>query len=442
MRHATVSIAVAALALSGAALFQAGPASAGDAPAAEWIKFFGGETMSSISSVAPTADGGLVAAGLSLPKGAQAEGYGSPYDVSLMKLGAGGAVEFASALISMNDSLNRDASVAVTSDGGYVVAGTVAEPKIDLKGLALGGDDAFVARLDPSGKTLWLKTYGGSDYDKASSVVEGPDGGFLLTGATRSREAGTGCGFDRLEFAPWAALLDSDGNLVGASCRGFGFDAKNAFSAWAPGRDAVFVAGDTGAGSATNVVAGTFGPGPQFKGFRRILGDGGSWNVTGVLGLGDGGLAAAGFRQDVLSDDSGKHRGFLAAFGPDLELLWQRQLEKWPVSYLFSLSGTKGGYVAAGAYVTAANLRDYVFDAFVVLADAEGNAYSELALSGSGADSATAAAELSGGGMAVAGYTESLDGDFSSRKGKVLPGDEGRRGAFVMRLPAPAPPGR
>jgi len=60
-----------------------------------------------------------------------------------------------------------------TRDGGYVIAGH--------SGLWLGSDFLLI-KTDPEGNMQWLRTYGGSDVDRAYAVAVADDGGYVLAG--------------------------------------------------------------------------------------------------------------------------------------------------------------------------------------------------------------------------------------------------------------------
>ena len=73
-------------------------------------------------------------------------------------------------------------AVRETSEGGYIVAGS---------SISFGSStDIWVLKLDSSGNVAWEKTYGGSDYDQASSIGQTPDGGYFLAGHSQSFGAG------------------------------------------------------------------------------------------------------------------------------------------------------------------------------------------------------------------------------------------------------------
>ena len=90
-------------------------------------------------------------------------------------------------------------SLIQTTDGGYAVAGYTSS-----KGA--GGYDAWVIRLDQEGNKVWDKTYGGSQDDGAWSLIQTTDGGYAVAGYTSSKGAG-GRDF-------WVIKLDSQGNIV------------------------------------------------------------------------------------------------------------------------------------------------------------------------------------------------------------------------------------
>jgi hypothetical protein len=81
------------------------------------------------------------------------------------------------------DSNDRALSVRQTTDGGYIVTGATAS-------FGAGNQDVYLVKTDPDGDSLWTRTYGGSRRDRGSSVVQTADGGYIVAGLTQSFGAG------------------------------------------------------------------------------------------------------------------------------------------------------------------------------------------------------------------------------------------------------------
>ncbi len=70
-------------------------------------------------------------------------------------------------------------SIAQTTDGGYIIAGWT-------NSFGSGNADVYLVKTDSIGDTLWTKTYGGTEYDRGFSVCQTTDGGYAIAGETNS----------------------------------------------------------------------------------------------------------------------------------------------------------------------------------------------------------------------------------------------------------------
>jgi hypothetical protein len=134
-----------------------------------WAKTYGGTNWDRAYSVQQTSDGGYIVAGATGSFGAGGS------DIFLLKTDANGNVIWAKTY--GGTSLDEAYSVQQTSDGGYIVAGWT-------ESFGAGGLDIFLIKTDANGNVQWAKTYGGTDWDRASSVQQTSDGGYIVAGYT------------------------------------------------------------------------------------------------------------------------------------------------------------------------------------------------------------------------------------------------------------------
>ncbi|MCK4816910.1 hypothetical protein KA005_14165, partial [bacterium] len=94
-----------------------------------------------------------------------------------------------------NDSV---CSIQQTNDGGFILSG-------DTFSFGAGGQDIWVLKLSSTGNIEWQRAYGGINSDKACTIQQTNDGGFILAGDTPS--FGTGA------KDIWILKLTSSGDI-------------------------------------------------------------------------------------------------------------------------------------------------------------------------------------------------------------------------------------
>ncbi len=143
----------------------------------QWQKTFGGSDYDYGTSVQQTSDGGYIICGETWSYGAGLA------DVYLIKTDYSGSSQWEKTFGGSEGDWG--CSVQQTSDGGFVILGYTAS-------YGAGGTDVYLIKTDSSGNSQWQKTFGGSDYDEGYSVQQISDGGFIITGYTRSYGVGNG----------------------------------------------------------------------------------------------------------------------------------------------------------------------------------------------------------------------------------------------------------
>jgi hypothetical protein len=155
----------------------------------EWNKTYGGANRAHAFSIVQTIDEGYALAGAIM------DADTGNVDVWLVKTDSVGNMEWNKTYGgAAKDSAN---SILQTIDGGYTIAGYTYS-------FGAGNGDFWLVKTDSEGNIEWSKTYGGSNHDSASSIIQTDDGGYLLAGTTNSFGAGS--------YDLWLVKTDQHGN--------------------------------------------------------------------------------------------------------------------------------------------------------------------------------------------------------------------------------------
>jgi len=136
-----------------------------------WTKIYGGFTIDAAQDLQATPEGGYILAGQTFSYGA------GDSDVFIIKTDGQGDVIWQKAYGGSEFDLAN--SIAPTNDGGYIIAG-------EAESFGAGDADCYLLKIDSDGNLEWSKVFGGDNFDSAKSVVQTSDGGYILTGYTRS----------------------------------------------------------------------------------------------------------------------------------------------------------------------------------------------------------------------------------------------------------------
>ncbi len=136
-----------------------------------WHETYGGINIDKATCVKQTTDKGYILAGYTNSYGA------GGYDVYLVKTDSFGVVQWTHTYGGSDWEFAN--CVEQTLDGGYIICG-------GTYSYGKGNEDYYLIKTNSAGDTLWTKTYGGTNEDVAKSVIQSSDGGYILTGCTKS----------------------------------------------------------------------------------------------------------------------------------------------------------------------------------------------------------------------------------------------------------------
>lgn len=291
-----------------------------------WNRIFGGSGEDVGYFVQNTRDGGSVLTG-------STKSYGMGEErLWLLKADSNGSKQWDRIFGGFVSSAGDGGwSVNETNDGGYIVTGYT-------KSFGAGGKDLWLIKTDSEGFKQWDKTFGGSKDDVGMSVIQAADGGFVVAGRTASY----GSGKDDI----WVLKTDLEGREL-----------------WNR----------------------TFGGAEDDVGFQ-------------VLDI-DEGYAIVG------RTESGREGKRAILLKTDL-----RGVEKWEKTYQKGSSGisvqrsSDGGFLISGSIDSSKAGKD----AILIKTDIAGREEWTLPLGGTGADTGCFALEGRDGGYLLAGITDSF----------------------------------
>lgn len=294
------------------------------APDTLWTRTFGGLFNDFGHSVDLANDDGYVVAGetYSLDDGS--------YDIFLLKLNSSGDTLWSRFFGGIQSEYGN--YVISTSDSGYAIIG-------ETRSYGAGSYDIYIIKTDENGDTLWTRSFGGNDYEKGKSIFQTYDGGYIFTGSTRS----SGLGEEDI------FLIKTDSVGIGDWLRVFGgadHDCGNSVVQTPDG--GYIIAGETesfGIGSLDGYVVRTDMYADTL--WTGTFGGSGDDALTCIQTASDGAYILAGYTS---SFGAGMADGWLIKLDVSGDTLWTRTFGGAGNDYIYSVWQTSdGGYILGGS---------------------------------------------------------------------------------------------
>jgi hypothetical protein len=327
----------------------------------QWVKLFGGSSDDFAQTIIKTNDGGYIMVGTSRSHDGDVSGTNYDYDAWILKIDAGGNKQWSK--VYGGTDADYGISIAKAADGGYVMAGYTLSVKGDFSANQ-GTADIWVLKTDGNGEKQWSKLFGGSGYDVTQSVTPAPDGGYLLSGYTWGNNGDfTG---NHGQSDGWVMKIDDTGN----------------------------------------------------KQWSKLLGGSGLDAASSIIYNGAGGFIMTGTTVGYNNSSD----AWLMKLNASGDTLWSKTLGGASAETSNAIAkATDGSYVLTGN--TTSYDGDYSKnhggdgDLIVMKTDSIGNKKWVKVLGGSKDEIGNSIITTADGGIVIAGYTGSQDGDVGSNKG-------------------------
>lgn len=193
-----------------------------------WQRSFGGENNDYCYSMQLTRDKGYILAGFSESNTGDFTSNHGRRDYWVIKLDSTTNMQWQK---SFGGSLDDEAySVDTTWDGGFIVAGRTSSNDFDVT-FNHGKQDFWVIKLDSSGSLIWQKTFGGTGIENAFSVKQTSGSNYIVAGYTNSNDMDvSGKHFPLSAYEDfWIINLNDSGKINWQKCYGGDFNER-AFS--------------------------------------------------------------------------------------------------------------------------------------------------------------------------------------------------------------------
>ena len=345
--------------------------------ALQWSKTYGGSKDDRGQSLVQTQDGGFALTGYAMSDDGDGSVNKGFHDNWILKLDAQGTIEWEKSYGFSGHDHSYD--ILDSGDGGFFFTGflDITSARADgntEKSSSLtrhGVGEFWGTKIDEKAKVEWRGYYGGTNNDRAHSVVRSDDGGYVMAGFTESDDFDINNSRGSYDF--WAVKIDDDGDLV-----------------W----------------------QGSFGG----TGIER---------AQDIAKTNDGGYVITGstFSNDVdVSQNHGASDIWLIKIDGNGNKIWDKSYGGSQFEDAQSVTLSKdGGFIIVGNSKSAdmdSNFNAGENDIWVLKTDKEGNMIWQKSFGGSGLDYGFDALETSSGAIVLVGETASTDFDGVGNKGK------------------------
>lgn len=334
-------------------------------------------------------------------------------------------------------NIDQAAAIVKSNDNAYVIAGTTNSMDGDLSARNSTDSDYWVLKISETGAVLWNRTFGGSNDDVATNIAATPDGGYIVSGYSRSDDGDVSGNAGFHDY--WILKLNANGDKQWNKTFGY-LGSDQAFDVFPTKDGGYFVtgffdvtasggAGNDGRGSGNRHGVGEYwamklNPGGDYI-WRRYFGGTNNDRSYDAMETSDGGFLLMGSSESDdfdITDSKGSYDYWVVKLSETGSKQWTKS---------FGGSEIENGYAGTssgdGNYIFVGDSRSTDQDVsnpkgnadlWAVKFSGNGSIIWDKSLGGSQFDSARSIVRLSDGNYLMAGATRSSDGDVSNNNGE------------------------
>ncbi|MFS4482549.1 hypothetical protein ACKGJY_06000 [Hyunsoonleella sp. 2307UL5-6] len=174
----------------------------------EWRKFFGGSFTDTPYDVLQTEDNNYLIVGASDSNDIDIKNNKGTYDCWVIKISSTGDLIWEKSY--GGSQIDEAWGIVATNDGNFIIAGDTRSNDKDITNNN-GAADIFIIKITPNGDIIWNKTFGGTSFDTARAISKSNDGGFLVSGSSRSSDGDISKNNGQNDA--WVIKIKNNGNL-------------------------------------------------------------------------------------------------------------------------------------------------------------------------------------------------------------------------------------
>lgn len=329
----------------------------------------------------------------------------------------------------------RGADLLLSASGDLIVLGTTHSAEL-LSVSTKGYSDIVVARLSTAGELLQLNTFGGSFFDFPSSILQKPNGNFVITGTTSSSDGDVPTISGQLDI--WMFEINDGGTILWSEVLG-GQDEEQAVKTKLLDNGDLIVLGMTATyqgdfghnhGDLDIVTFHTSGTGiiQSIHLYGGYLAD----YASDIEVLPNGNFLIAGntFSNDGdVASNAGNSDAWLFEAAPNGSIEWSRTYGSYGNEYIVAIEPTEDGFLLLGSSnstsinnISSNGSRDF----WLYQIDGVGEVTDEYLFGASGIDEGGALVLNADGSILMGGRTDSSDG--------VVQGNSGQNDGWLLKI--------